>query len=57
MKTIKELITELLFADDCTLLTRMKEALQRIKHFSSAAKNFSLIIGPVSYTHLTLPTS
>ena len=45
MKTIKELITELLFADDCTLLTRMKEALQRIKHFSSAAKNFSLIIG------------
>ena len=44
-KTIKELITEMLFADDCALLTHMEEALQHIvNHFSDAAKNFSLTI-------------
>ena len=30
-KTIEELITELLFADDCALLAHTEEALQRIK--------------------------
>ena len=45
MKTIKELITELLFADDCTLLTYTEEALQHIvNHFSDAVKNFGLTI-------------
>ena len=45
MKTIKELITELLFADDCALLAYTEEALQHIvNHFSDAAKNFGLTI-------------
>ena len=45
MKTIEELITELLFANDCALLTHMEETLQHIiNHFSDATKNFSLII-------------
>ena len=45
MKTIKELITELLFADDCSLLAHMEEALQHIiNHFSDAAESFSLTI-------------
>ena len=45
MKTIKELITEPLFADDCSLLAHMEEALQHIiNHFSDAAKSFSLTI-------------
>ena len=44
-KTIEELITELLFANDCNLLAHMEEALQHIiNHFSDAAKNFSLTI-------------
>ena len=44
-KTIEELITELLFADDCALLAHMEEALQHIvNHFSDAAKNFGLTI-------------
>ena len=39
MKTIKELITELLFADDCALLVHTEEALQHIvNRFSDAAK-------------------
>ena len=43
--TIEELITELLFADDCSLLAHMEEALQHIiNHFSDAAKSFSLTI-------------
>ena len=45
MKTIKELITELLFAGGCALLAHTEEALQHIvKCFSDAAKNFSLTI-------------
>ena len=44
-KTTQELITELLFADDCALLTHMEEALQHITNrFSDAAKNFGLTI-------------
>ena len=46
MNTIEELITELLFADNCALLTHMEEALQHIvNHFSDTAKNFGLTIG------------
>ena len=46
MRTIEELITELLSTDDCTLLAHMEEALQHIvNHFSDAAKNFGLTIG------------
>ena len=42
-KTIEELITELLFADDCTLLAQTEEFLQQISnHFSDTAKNFGL---------------
>ena len=38
-KTIEELITELLFADDCALLAHTEEALQYIvNRFSDAAK-------------------
>ena len=45
-KTIEELITELLFADDCALLAYTEEASQHIvNRFSDAAKNFGLIIG------------
>ena len=44
MKTIGELIAELLFADDCALLaTRRKRYI--VNRFSDAAKNFGLIIG------------
>ena len=44
-KPIEELITELLFADDCALLAHMEEALQHIvNRFSDAAKNFGLTI-------------
>ena len=44
-KTIEELITELLFADDCALLAHTEEALQHIvNRFFDAAKNFSLTI-------------
>ena len=44
-KTIEELITELLFADDCALLAHTEEALQHIvNRLSVAAKNFGLII-------------
>ena len=44
-KTIEELITELLFADDCALLAHMEEALQYIVNcFTDAAKNFGLTI-------------
>ena len=44
-KTIEELITELLFADDCTLLAHMEEALQHVINcFSDAANNFGLTI-------------
>ena len=44
-KTIKELITELLLADDCALLVQTEEALQHIvNRFSDTAKNFGLTI-------------
>ena len=44
-KTIEELITELLFADDCALLARTEAALQHnVNRFSYAAKNFGLTI-------------
>ena len=44
-KTIAELITELLFPDDCALLARKEEALQHIvNRLSDTAKNFSLTI-------------
>ena len=44
-KTIEELITELLFADNCALLAYTEEALQHIVNcFSHAAKNFGLTI-------------
>ena len=44
-KTIKELTTELLFADDCALLAHTEEALQHnVNRFSDAAKNFGLTI-------------
>ena len=46
-KTIEELITELLFADDCALLAQTEKALQHIvNRFSDAAKNFGLTISP-----------
>ena len=45
MKTVEELITELLFANDSTLLAHTEEALQHIfNHFSDATKNFGLTI-------------
>ena len=44
-KTTEELITELLFADDCAPLALTEEALQHIvNRFSDAAKNFGLTI-------------
>ena len=44
---IEELITELLFADDCALLAHTEEALQHIvNRFSDAAKNFGLTLKP-----------
>ena len=44
-KTIEELITELLFADDCAFLAHAEEALQHIvNRFSDAAKNFGFTI-------------
>ena len=44
-KTIEELITELLFADDFTLLVHSKETLQyMVNHFSDSTKNFGLNI-------------
>ena len=44
-KTTEELITELLFADDCALLAHTVEALYHIvNRFSDAAKNFGLTI-------------
>ena len=44
-KTIEELINELLFADDCTLLAHTEEGLQHIvNRFSDATKNFGLTI-------------
>ena len=44
-KTVEELITELLFADDCALLADTEEVLQHIvNRFSDAAKNFGLTI-------------
>ena len=40
-KTIEELTTELLCADDCAILTHTEEALQHIiNRFTDAAKNF-----------------
>ena len=40
---MEEVITELLFADNCTLLAHSEEALQHIVNcFSDAAKNFGL---------------
>ena len=45
MKTIEELVTELLFADDCAFLAHTEEALQHIVNcFSDAAKNYGLTI-------------
>ena len=44
-KTIEKFITELLFADDCALLSHMDEALQHIvNRLSDTAKYFGLII-------------
>ena len=44
-KTIEELITELLFANNRALLVHMEEARQHIvNRFSDAAKNFGLTI-------------
>ena len=44
-KTIEELTTELLCADDCAILAHTEEALQHIvNRFSDAAKNFGLTI-------------
>ena len=44
-KTIEDLITEILLADNCTLLANIEEALQYIiNRFSDAAKNFGLTI-------------
>ena len=44
-KTIEEFITELLFADDCTVLAHTDEALQHIvNRFFIAAKNFGLTV-------------
>ena len=44
-KTTEELITELLFADDCALLALAEEVQQHIvNRFSDAAKNFCLTI-------------
>ena len=44
-KTIEELITEVLFADNCALLAHTEEALQHIANrFSDTAKNFGLTI-------------
>ena len=46
-KTIEELTTELLFADDCALLAHTEEALQHIvNRFSDAAKNYGLTVKP-----------
>ena len=45
MRTIEELIAELLFADDCALLAHTEEALQHfVNRISDAAKNFGLTI-------------
>ena len=45
MKIIEELITKRLFADYCTLLAHMEEALKHIiNHFSSAAQNLGFTI-------------
>ena len=45
METIEELITKLLFADNCAFLAHTEEALQYIvNRFSDAAKNFGLTI-------------
>ena len=44
-KSIEELITKLLFADDYALLVHTEKALQHIvNRFSEAAKNFGLTI-------------
>ena len=44
-KILEELITELLFADDCAPLAHTEKALQHIvNHFSNAAMNFGLTI-------------
>ena len=44
-KTTEELITELLFVEDCALLAHTEQALQHIiNRFSDAAKNFGLTI-------------
>ena len=57
MKNIEEFITELLFADDCTLLAHTEEALQNIvNHFSDAAKNFGLTISLKKTEALYQPT-
>ena len=46
-KTIEELITEMLFADDCAFLAPTEEEVQPIvNRFSDAAKNFGLTISP-----------
>ena len=51
-----ELITELLFADDCALLTLTEEALRHIvNRFSDAAENFGLTISLMKTEVLYLP--
>ena len=55
-KTIEELITELLFADDCALLAHTEEALQHMVNlFSDAAKNSGLTISVKKTEVLYLP--
>ena len=66
-KTIEELITELLFANDCALLAHTEKALQHIvNRFSDAAKSFGLTISlkrlrcctnPLHVWHTVLLTS
>ena len=56
-KIFMELITELLLADDCSLLAHTEEALQHIVNcFSDAAKNFGLTINPRKTEVLYHPT-
>ena len=55
MKTVEELITELLFADDCALLAHTEDSTSVVNRFSDAAKNFSLAISPKKTEMLHTP--
>ena len=53
MKTIEELHTELLFADDCALLIHTEEALHHmVTRLSDAAKDFGLTISLYHTLHV-----